>query len=63
MRGDLTNQRAPGQEERMTGGTRTQYRPGMVPYFLLASGADLCGADRETGTYGTPCLSYQGVYL
>lgn len=34
-----------------------------VPYLLLAGGSDLCGADRETGTYGTPCLSYQWVYL
>lgn len=31
----------------------------MVPYFLLARSADLCGADREAGTCGTPCLSYQ----
>lgn len=36
---------------------------GMVPYFLLPGGADVCGADGETGTYGTPCLSYQWVYL
>lgn len=36
---------------------------GMVLYFLLPGGTDLYVADRETGTYGIPCLSYQWVYL
>lgn len=36
---------------------------GMVPHFLLPGGTDQCGADRETGAYGTSCLSYHWVYL